>query len=294
MPGTVHNLSEHSLIPAAAGIGLRFAHHELVLQARPDVAWFEVHAENFFGGGAVRRVLENVRRDYPLSLHGVGLSLGSAEPLDGEHLHRLAGLVRSIEPGLVSEHLSWSVVGGQYLADLLPLPMTEEALDVVCRHVEQAQAALQRRILIENPSTYLQFRHSTIPEWEFLAALAQRTGCGLLCDVNNIFVSASNHGWDPQSYLQGLPAAAVEEIHLAGHAVRVLDNGSTVRIDNHGACVAAEVWALYVQALRRFGARPTLIEWDTDIPAFEVLLDEASQAATLMRAVAAEDHACAA
>jgi uncharacterized protein (UPF0276 family) len=292
--GTVHNVSEHSLIPAAAGIGLRFAHHELVLQARPAVAWFEVHAENFFGGGVARQVLENVRRDYPLALHGVGLSLGSAEALDGEHLRRLAGLVRSIEPGLVSEHLSWSVVGGQYLADLLPLPMTEEALDVVCRHVEQTQAALQRRILIENPSSYLQFRHSTIPEWEFLAAVVQRTGCGLLCDVNNIFVSASNHGWDAHSYLQALPAAAVEEIHLAGHALRVLDNGRTVRIDDHGACVAAEVWALYVQALRRFGARPTLIEWDTDIPAFEVLLDEASQAATLMRAVAAEGHACAA
>jgi uncharacterized protein (UPF0276 family) len=165
---------------------------------------------------------------------------------------------------------------------------------VVCRHVEQTQEALQRRILIENPSTYLQFRHSSIPEWEFLAALAQRSGCGLLCDVNNIFVSASNHGWDPQAYLQGLPVAAVEEIHLAGHALRVLEDGSTLRIDNHGACVAAEVWALYVQALRRFGAKPTLIEWDTDIPAFEVLLDEAAQAATLLRAVAAENHACAA
>jgi uncharacterized protein (UPF0276 family) len=291
---TVHQLSEPSLIPAAAGIGLRFAHHDLVLEGRPKVAWFEVHAENYFGGGALRRVLEGVRRDYPVSLHGVGLSLGSAEALDAEHLRRTAALVHGIEPGLVSEHLSWSVVGGQYLADLLPLPMTEEALDVVCRHVEQTQAALQRRILIENPSTYLQFGHSTIPEWEFLAALAQRSGCGLLCDVNNIFVSASNHDWDPQAYLQGLPVAAVEEIHLAGHALRVLEDGSTVRIDNHGACVAAEVWALYVQALRRFGAKPTLIEWDTDIPAFEVLLDEAAQAATLLRAVAAENHACAA
>ena len=294
MSGTVHQVREHGLIPAAAGIGLRFAHHARVVQARPDVAWFEVHAENYFGGGAARQVLESVRRDYPLSLHGVGLSLGSAEALDAEHLRRIAGLVRGIEPGLVSEHLSWSVVGGEYLADLLPLPMTEEALDVVCRHVEQTQAVLQRRILIENPSTYLQFRHSTIPEWEFLAAVAQRTGCGILCDVNNIFVSASNHGWDAQGYLQALPAAAVEEIHLAGHALRVLDNGSTLRIDNHGARVAAEVWALYVQALRRFGAKPTLIEWDTDIPAFEVLLDEAAQAAALMRAVAAESHACAA
>jgi uncharacterized protein len=291
--GSSHSVSEYGPIPAAAGIGLRFPHHDLVLQGRPQVAWFEVHAENYFGGGAARQALTSVRRDYPISLHGVGLSLGSAEQLDGRHLQRVAGLVRSIEPGLVSEHLSWSVVGGQYLADLLPLPMTEEALDVVCRHVEQTQVALRRRILIENPSTYLQFRHSSIPEWEFMSAVAQRTGCGILCDVNNIFVSASNHGWDAQRYLNALPAAAVGEIHLAGHALRTLDNGRTVRIDDHGSSVAAEVWALYVQALRRFGAKPTLIEWDTDIPAFEVLLDEAAQAATLMRAAGA-NRACAA
>ena len=293
MTGSTHSATEHSPIPAAVGIGLRFPHHELVAQGRPQVAWFEVHAENYFGGGAARRVLTGVRRDYPISLHGVGLSLGSAEELDGRHLQRIAELVESIEPALVSEHLSWSVVGGQYLADLLPLPMTEEALDVVCRHVEQTQAALQRRILIENPSTYLQFRHSTIPEWEFMTAVAQRTGCGILCDVNNIFVSASNHGWNAERYLNALPAAAVGEIHLAGHALRTLDNGRSVRIDDHGSSVCAEVWALYVQALRRFGAKPTLIEWDTNIPEFEVLLDEAAQAATLMRAVAA-NHACAA
>ena len=293
MTGSTHSATEHSPIPAAVGIGLRFPHHELVAQGRPQVAWFEVHAENYFGGGAARRVLTGVRRDYPISLHGVGLSLGSAEELDGRHLQRIAELVESIEPALVSEHLSWSVVGGQYLADLLPLPMTEEALDVVCRHVEQTQAALQRRILIENPSTYLQFRHSTIPEWEFMTAVAQRTGCGILCDVNNIFVSASNHGWNAERYLNALPAAAVGEIHLAGHALRTLDNGRSVRIDDHGSSVCAEVWALYVQALRRFGAKPTLIEWDTNIPEFEVLLDEAAQAATLMRAVAG-NHACAA
>jgi uncharacterized protein len=294
VPGTIsHSVNDRSPIPAAAGVGLRFPHHELVVQGRPQVAWFEVHAENYFGGGAARRVLTSVRRDYPISLHGVGLSQGSAEELDGRHLQRIAELVRSIEPGLVSEHLSWSVVGGQYLDDLLPLPMTEEALAVVCRHVEQTQAALQRRILIENPSSYLQFRHSSIPEWEFMTAIAQRTGCGILCDVNNIFVSASNHGWDAERYLNALPAAAVGEIHLAGHALRTLDNGRTLRIDDHGSNVATEVWALYVQALRRFGPKPTLIEWDTDIPAFEVLLDEATQAATLMRAVAGT-HACAA
>ena len=294
MSGTTHEASDSGPIPVAAGIGLRFPHHDQVLQQRPRVAWFEVHAENYFGGGAARRVLASVRRDYPLSLHGVGLSLGSAEELDAQHLRRIAELVRRTEPGLVSEHLSWSVVGGQYLADLLPLPMTEEALDVVCRHVEQTQTALQRRILIENPSTYLQFRHSTIPEWEFISAVAQRTGCGILCDVNNIYVSACNHGWDPQVYLQALPATAVGEIHLAGHAVRTLEDGSVIRIDNHGARVAAEVWALYAQALRRFGNRPTLIEWDSDIPAFELLLDEAAQATALLHSAAEANHACAA
>jgi uncharacterized protein (UPF0276 family) len=258
------------------------------------VAWFEVHAENYFGGGSARRALERVRRDYPLSVHGVGLSLGSAEGLDAEHLRRIAELVRGIEPGLVSEHLSWSVIGGRYLADLLPLPMTEEALDVVCRHVEQTQTALQRRILIENPSTYLQFSHSSIPEWEFMAAVAQRSGCGILCDVNNIYVSARNHGWDAQTYLDALPADAVGEIHLAGHAVRTLDDGRVLWIDDHGARVAAEVWALYRQALRRFGAKPTLIEWDTDIPAFDVLVDEAAKATALMRRAVGANHACAA
>ena len=277
-------------IPAAAGVGLRFPHHEHVTGARPAVAWFEVHAENYFGGGTVRRVLETVRRDYPISLHGVGLSLGSAEGLNGEHLARLASLVRELEPGLVSEHLSWSVVGGNYLADLLPLPLTEEALEVVCRHVEQTQLALGRTILLENPSTYLQLAQATIPEWEFLAAVVARTGCGLLCDVNNIVVSAANHGWDALAYLGALPAHAVGEIHLAGHALRRLPNGRTLRIDDHGSRVPVEVWALYEHALQRFGARPTLIEWDTDIPPIQVLEAEADQANALrasLHAVAA-------
>jgi uncharacterized protein (UPF0276 family) len=285
---------EDSLIPAAAGIGLRFAHHAEVVETRPAVAWFEVHAENYFGGGSVRRYLHAVRRDYPLSLHGVGLSLGSAEPLDCRHLSRLAELVRAVEPGLISEHLSWSVVGGQYLGDLLPLPLTQEALAVVCRHVDQTQALLKRRILVENPSTYLQFGHSTIPEWEFMAAVAARTGCGILCDVNNIFVSASNHGWDPIVYLDGLPRQAVAEIHLAGHALVTLDNGSVLRIDNHGSPVAREVWALYEEALRRFGAQPTLIEWDTDIAPLAVLLAEAARAAACLERVRETAHAFAA
>jgi uncharacterized protein (UPF0276 family) len=282
-PPTIARAS--SPVPAQAGIGLRFPHHQQLLSERPAVAWLEIHAENFFGGGTLQQYLQAVRAHYPISVHGVGLSLGSADGLDARHLQRLGELVARIQPSLVSEHLSWSVVGGHYLADLLPLPMTEEALDVVCRHVDQTQVALKRPILVENPSTYIQFPHSSIPEWEFLAQLAQRTGCGVLCDVNNIFVSCSNHGWDPQRYLQALPAAAVEEIHLAGHAVRRLEDGSEVRIDHHGAPVADEVWQLFESALRRFGPKPTLIEWDTDIPALSVLLDEA---ATANRYLAAE------
>jgi uncharacterized protein (UPF0276 family) len=269
----------------AAGIGLRFPHHEQVLRTRPAVPWFEVHAENYFGGGSVRRTLEAVRREYPLSLHGVGLSLGSADGLDAGHLQRLAELTQALQPALVSEHLSWSISDGRYLADLLPLPMTEEALEVVCRHVQQTQEALRQPILIENPSSYLQFCHSSIPEWEFLAAVADRTGCGILCDINNIFVSAENHGWNPLHYLDALPAASIGEFHLAGHAEVTLADGRMVRIDTHGAPVARPVWTLYEEAIRRFGPRPTLIEWDTDLPAFEVLLDEAATANAHLRCV---------
>ena len=244
------------------------------------------------GGGTSLRYLETIRRDYPLSLHGVGLSLGSAEEIDAAHLTRVRRVVERFDPGLVSEHLSWSVIGGAYLADLLPLPMTEEALAVVCRHVEQAQACLKRHLLIENPSTYLRFRHSTIPEWEFLARVAERAGCGILCDVNNIYVSACNHGWDAATYLAALPAAAVGEIHLAGHAVKKLDDGQTLRIDDHGSRVAPAVWALYAEALARFGPVPTLIEWDTDVPPLEVLLEEAARAAAMLRE-AEREHAAA-
>ncbi|KWF17963.1 DUF692 domain-containing protein [Burkholderia ubonensis] len=271
--------------PARAGVGLRFRHHRIVLDQRPAVAWFEVHTENYMEGGVALQYLDAIRRDYPLSLHGVGLSLGSADGLDATHLARVRAAVRRFEPALVSEHLSWSAVGGTYLADLLPLPMTDEALAVVCRHVDQVQAALGRRILIENPSTYLRYVQSTIPEWEFLSEMVRRTGCGLLCDVNNIYVSACNHGWDPQTYLAALPAAAIGEIHLAGHSVRHLGNGRTLRIDDHGSRVAAEVWPLYHDALRRFGAVPTLIEWDTDVPPLETLLQEAARADSMLEAI---------
>jgi uncharacterized protein len=265
-----------------AGIGLRFRHHQEALEGRPAVPWFEVHTENYLGGGSAPQTLDAIRRDYALSLHGTGLSLGSAEGLDAVHLARVRDAVERFEPALVSEHLSFSVVGGTYLADLLPLPMTDEALEVVCANVERAQALLGRRLLVENPSTYLQYRHSTIPEWEFLAAVAARTGCGVLCDVNNVHVSCRNHGWDAQAYLAALPAAAVGEIHLAGHSVRTLEDGRTLLVDDHGSRVAPEVWDLYAEALARFGPVPTLIEWDTDVPPLAVLLDEAARAADLI------------
>lgn len=235
------------------------------------------------GGGSAPACLDAIRRDYPISLHGVGLSLGSAEGLDVAHLARVRDAVARFEPALVSEHLSWSVAGGTYLGDLLPLPMTEEALDIVCRHVDQTQGCLKRPILVENPSTYLRFAHSIIPEWEFLAEVARRTGCGILCDVNNIYVSASNHGWDAATYLDALPPAAIGEIHLAGHSVRQIGPGQTLRIDDHGSRVTPAVWALYETALVRFGPVPTLIEWDTDTPALDVLMEEAAAADAILR-----------
>lgn len=284
-----------SLIPAKAGIGLRFQHHQTVLDTRPDVAWMEVHTENYMGGGTPLRYLDAIRRDVPISLHGVGLSLGSADGLDQAHLERIRQVAERIEPGLMSEHIAWSVVGGTYLADLLPLPMTEEALAIVCRHVDQTQTHLKRRILVENPSTYVTFCHSTIPEWEFITAVAERTGCGILCDVNNIYVSAHNHGWDASVYLAALPPAAIGEIHLAGHSVRPLADGRTLRIDDHGSRVIADVWTLYEEALARFGHVPTLIEWDNDVPPLEVLVEEARHAGKLMTSAAIEaEHADAA
>jgi len=269
-------------IPASAGIGLRFPHHRHVAENRPSTAWFEVHAENYMAGGAPLTYLETIRRDYPISLHAVGLSLGSADPLDEDHLARLKALADQIEPGLISDHLSWSAIDGIYLADLLPVPYTYETLTVVADNIDRVQTAIGRTILIENPSTYLSFTASIIEEPEFLATLALRTGCGILCDVNNIYVSARNLGADPYDYFPALVGAPIGEIHLAGHAVRQLDKGREIRIDDHGSAVDPAVWALYTHALGLFGQVPTLIEWDTEIPAFGVLEGEAAQAQRLL------------
>src|SRR3989344_162385 len=267
-----------SLCIAGIGIGLRAEHYREVVATRPLVGWFEVHSENYFGeGGAPHYYLEQVRRDYPLSLHGVGLSLGSADALNRTHLEKLKALIQRYEPGLVSDHLSWSSVDGKYLNDLLPLPYLEETLRHVTERVIQAQEFLGREILIENPSSYLQYRHSDMDEAEFLAELSVRSGCGILLDVNNIYVSASNHGFDAQAYLRAIPPARVREIHLAGHTVNRYPEGE-ILIDTHNARVCDAVWTLYGEALRHVGPVPVLIEWDTDLPALSVLLDEARKA----------------
>lgn len=259
------------------GLGLRTPHVAEVIATRPDVPWFEVHAENYFGGGRRLAQLDTVRRDYPISLHGVGLSLGGAGRLDAAHLRRLRELVRRTEPVLVSEHLAWSRFAGVYFNDLLPLPYSEESLDPVAHNIAELQEALDREILIENPSRYLSFVESTLPEHEYLAELVARTGCGLLCDVNNLYVSAANFGDDPISWLDGLPAAAVREIHLAGHHVSRAD-GRQILIDDHGSPIAPPVWDLFSLAIKRFPQAAPLIEWDTDIPALSILIAEAHQA----------------
>lgn len=264
-------------IPVRAGIGLRAPHYRELLERRPDIGWVEVHSENYFGGGGQPHwFLERVRRDYPVSFHGVGLSLGSTEALNREHLTSLQAVIERFEPGLVSEHLSWSAAGGRYVNDLLPLPYTEEALQVFCEHVDQAQEFLGREMLIENPSSYVAWCDSTIPEAHFLRAVAERTGCGILLDVNNVYVSATNHGFDPLAYLAEIPVAPVREIHLAG-----FDRGEHCLVDTHGKAVADPVWALYAEAMHRFGPVPTLIEWDTDLPPLDVLLAEAKKADAL-------------
>ncbi|TAK75568.1 MAG: DUF692 domain-containing protein [Aquabacterium sp.] len=270
-----------------AGIGLRSPHAAQLLERRPPLAFLETHSENHFGrGGRGWEQLLRIRACWPLSLHGVGLSIGSADPLDRAHLDELAALVEALDPILVSEHLCWSSVGGIHANDLLPLPYTEEALDHVVARVQQVQDRLGRRLLLENVSSYVEFAHSTIPEPEFLSAVARRSGCGLLLDVNNVHVSARNHGFDPLGYLQGVPADAVAEYHLAGHVARriELDDGSSAEllIDTHSRPVDEAVWALYACALALIGPRPTLIEWDADLPPLDTLLAEAAHAQALL------------
>jgi uncharacterized protein len=266
-------------IPARAGIGLRAVHHQALLLERPAVGWIEAHTENYFhDGGPAVHALERARADYPLSLHGVGLGLGSADGVDREHLARVRRAISRFEPALVSEHACWGHAGGEFFNDLLPLPYTEEAVELLARQVAEAQDALGAQLLIENVSAYVAFEHSCLHEWEFLTAVAERARCGLLLDVNNVFVSSKNLGLDARAFIAGLPVGLVGEIHLAGHA----RNGETL-IDDHGSQVCAEVWELYAYAIERFGALPTLIEWDTNIPPLATLVAESARADSILR-----------
>ncbi len=274
-----------------AGLGLKPEHYLDILESRPKLGWFEVHPENYMGaGGLPHHYLERIRAEYPLSLHGVGLSIGGAGSLSHSHLARFRAVIERYQPMLVSEHLAWSSHGGDFFNDLLPLPYTAETLRLVAEHVDAAQTALGRQILIENPATYLGFASSSMSEPEFLAALVQRTGCGLLLDLNNLHVSASNHGFDALAYLAAFPIDAVQQLHLAGHAR--LDDDHGLLVDSHDAPVADVVWLLYAHFLRHAGCRPTLIEWDGAIPAWPRLLAEARRADAVMAAgIAAEQAA---
>jgi len=261
-------------IPARAGIGLRSVHHDALLTERPAIGWIEAHTENYFHeGGAAGRALERARASYPLSLHGVGLGLGSAEGLDRRHLARVKRAIARYQPALVSEHACWGHSGGEFFNDLLPLPYTEEAVEFLAAQVRETQDFLGVQLLLENVSAYVAFGESRLHEWEFLSAVVSRSGCGLLLDVNNIFVSSKNLAIDSRAFIAGLPVGSVGEIHLAGHA-----RLGEVLIDDHGSQVCDEVWELYALALARFGPLPTLIEWDTNIPALATLVAEAARA----------------
>ncbi|MEM9223208.1 MAG: DUF692 domain-containing protein [Pseudomonadota bacterium] len=274
-------------IPARAGVGFKLAHAADILAAPDRVGFVEIHAENFMGdGGAPHQMLGDVREQLPVSLHGVGLSIGAEGPLDKDHLARLVEVARRYDPGLVSEHLAWSSHGGEYFNDLLPLPYTEGTLSRVSDHINQVQDALGRKMLLENPSSYMAFDESTMDEIVFIRRIVENTGCGLILDVNNVHVSATNLGFTARDYIAAFPLEAVGEIHLAGHAEDADEEGEPLLIDAHDREVAPPVWSLYREVLSRTGAGvPTLIEWDNDVPAFDVLAGEASRADHVMHEV---------
>jgi uncharacterized protein (UPF0276 family) len=275
-------------LPARGGVGLKPEHFREILASAPDLGFFEVHAENYMvDGGPFHHYLTRIRENYCLSIHGVGLSIGSESPLDDEHLNRLARLLDRYQPESFSEHLAWASHGEVFLNDLLPVPYNAATLARVCMHVDQVQNRLKRRMLLENPATYLEFASSTLSETEFIADVVKQTGCGLLLDVNNVYVACVNHHRDPRAYIEALPLDAVGQIHLAGFARDTDAAGDPLLIDSHGAPVAQAVWDLYAFALERLGPTPTLIERDNDIPSFPVLLAEAHQAEAIMAKVEA-------
>ena len=262
-------------VPQRAGVGLKAQHYHDILSGQPDIGFFEIHAENYMGaGGPPHHYLERIRALYPLSVHGVGLSIGGPDPLNQVHLHRLKEVVSRYEPGLFSEHLAWSTHDDTYLNDLLPVPYTKANLDRVCTHIDQVQEIVGRKMLLENPSTYVRFSDDEMSETEFLGSVARRTGCGLLLDVNNVYVSAINHNFDPLAYINAFPLHHVGEIHMGGHAEDEDEAGFAVLIDDHGREVADPVWALYDRVIDLAGPIPTLIEWDNDVPDWETLFAE--------------------
>ena len=276
-------------LPARGGVGLKPAHLATIFETAPDVGFFEVHAENYMGaGGPPHRWLTLIRQDYPISLHGVGLSIGGARPLDTDHLARLRALIEQYQPGMFSEHLAWSTHDAGFLNDLLPVPYTDETLTQVVEHIDQVQTALGRQMLLENPSTYLAFTESTHAEIDFIAEVVRRTGCGLLLDVNNVMVSSTNQLWDPVDYIERYPLAHVQEIHLAGHATEADEAGRPLLIDAHDRPVSDPVWQLYLHTINLTGALPTLIEWDNEVPDWATLLAEAQRAEALMLAATRE------
>jgi len=284
---TVSRSPKPDVVPPRAGVGLKAAHYGVILDAHPQIGFFEVHAENYMGaGGPPHRYLTAIRNDYPLSLHGVGLSIGSDGPLDGAHLRRLADLARRYQPGLVSEHLAWSSHGGAFFNDLLPIPYTAQTLRRVCEHLDQVQECLGRQILLENPSTYVAFATSTYGEPDFLTEVARRSGCALLLDVNNVHVACTNQQWDPHRYLAQFPLEHVRQIHLAGFATDVDERGRPLLIDAHDREITEGVWALYDQVLARLGAVPTLIEWDQNVPQWAALAAQAERADRALHAAA--------
>ena len=273
-------------LPSRAGVGLKAEHVTDILETKPDIAFFEVHAENYMGaGGQPHAQLRSIREHYPISLHGVGMSIGCSGELSEDHLARFKRLIEIYEPGMVSEHLAWSTHGSEFLNDLLPLPYTNTTLTRIADHIDQVQEALGRTMLLENPSSYLAFAESTWEEPAFLHEIAKRTGCGLLLDVNNVFVSATNLGYRPQDYINAYPLDLVGEIHLGGHEEDEDDHGAPLLIDSHGAAVVDPVWALLDYTLARSGPKPTLVEWDTDVPDWPVLEAEAARAAAALNAV---------
>jgi len=275
-------------LPAAPGVGYKPKHFEDILDDPGTVSWLEIHAENYMGGGG--RPLAQLRRlaeRFPISVHGVGMSLGGETPLDAGHLARLKNLIEWLEPASFFEHLAWSTHGGEFLNDLLPLPYNPETLARVCAHIDEIQSAIGRRMLLENPSTYLAFSETTLTEIEFLTEIARRTGCGLLLDVNNVFVSAANQRTNATGYIDDFPLHLVEEIHLGGHEEDADENGERLLIDSHAREVVDPVWKLYEHTIVRGGPKPTLIEWDNDVPDWPVLAAEARRAATVLEATPA-------